>query len=207
MARASIAALVVLGCSSLCAPASAQLMPGDTAYAAAPAAPQSFFVAPDFDPQDRPRTRVYIPTRSHSGGSQNFCVRTCDGRYFPLPRLSEAANVSACEAVCPAAEVQLYAGADIESARTEQGQPYKTLANAFRFQREIVPQCACRAGTPGLSPVAIENDMTLRTGDIVAADDGFKIAAVSGGHRRSVLFRPLSKARAQALGLARISSR
>ncbi|VIO66891.1 hypothetical protein [Bradyrhizobium ivorense] len=49
--------------------------------------------------------------------------------------------------------------------------------------------------------------MTLRTGDIVAADDGFKIAAVSGGHRRSVLFRPLPKARAQALGLARISSR
>jgi hypothetical protein len=81
--------------------------------------------------------------------------------------------------------MQLYAGADIESARSQQGQPYKTLANAFRFQREIVPQCSCNAGAAtGLSPVAIENDLTPRTGDIVAADDGFKIAAVSGGLRR-----------------------
>ncbi|MGY3486177.1 hypothetical protein ACVW1C_004060 [Bradyrhizobium sp. USDA 4011] len=59
----------------------------------------------------------------------------------------------------------------------------------------------------GLSPIAIEDDMMLRTGDIIAADDGFKIAAISSGQKRSVLFRPLSKAEAQALGLSRLSSR
>ena len=167
-----------------------------------------FEPAPGFESTQRPRARVYVTTRSYSGGRQNFCVRTCDGRFFPMPRVSEAADIEACEAACPAAEVRLYSGSDIDSARTEEGETYKALANAFRFQREMVPQCSCSAGaSTGLSPIAIEDDMTLRTGDIVAADDGFKIAAISSGQRRSVLFRPLSKAKAQALGLARLSSR
>jgi hypothetical protein len=218
LARASVAALFVIAGNLTCLPASAQQLPSDSAYAPAPnfSAPRGFatpgfatpgFSVPDFDPTERPRPRVYITTRS-GGGWQNFCVRTCDGRFFPMPRVSEAANVGACEAACPAAEVKLYSGADIDNARTEQGETYKALANAFRFQREVVPQCSCRAGaTPGLSPIAIEDDMTLRTGDIVAADDGFKIATISSGQRRSVMFRPLSKSKAQALGLARLSSR
>lgn len=106
------------------------------------------------------------------------------------------------------AEVKLYSSSDIDSARAEAGETYKTLANAFRFQREMVPQCSCSASaSTGLSPIAIEDDMTLRAGDIIAADDVFKIAAISSGERRSVLLRPLSKAKAQALGLARLSSR
>ena len=153
-----------------------------------------FEQAPGFEPAQQPRTRVYITTRSHWGGRQNFCVRTCDGRFFPLPRLSETADVRSCEAACPAAEVKLYSGSDIDSARTGEGEAYRTLANAFRFQREIVPQCSCRSSaSTGLSPIAIEDDMTLRSGDIIAADDGFKIAAITSGARRSVLFRPLSK--------------
>ncbi|WP_229166120.1 hypothetical protein [Bradyrhizobium altum] len=71
-----------------------------------------------------------------------------------------------------------------------------------------MPQCACSAGaSTGLSPIAIADDMTLRTGDIIAADDGFEIAAISSGQKRSALFSPLSKAKAQALGLSRLSSR
>ncbi|MGF6311816.1 hypothetical protein ABIB82_005793 [Bradyrhizobium sp. i1.8.4] len=210
MARACVAALVVLVGNWAGSPASAQQLPSDSAYAPAPSLfpMPGFEQAPGFEPAQRPRLRVYITTRLERGGRQNFCVRTCDGRFFPLPRMSEAADIRTCEAACPAAEVKLYSGSDIDGARTEQGETYKTLANAFRFQREIVPQCSCSAGTStGLSPIAIEDDMTLRTGDIIAADDGFKIAAISSGQRRSVLFRPLPKAKAQALGLARLSSR
>ncbi|HEX7920859.1 MAG TPA: hypothetical protein VF583_07900, partial [Bradyrhizobium sp.] len=36
----------------------------------------------------------------------------------------------------------------------------------------------------------------LRTSDIIAADHGFKIAAIFRGPKRSVLFRPLPKAQA-----------
>lgn len=211
LARARVAALVVLGGGWAGSQASAQQLPSDSAYAPAPNFLAMPGVAPatGFEPaeQEQPRRRVYITTRS-GGGRRNFCVRTCDGRFFPLPQVSEAADVMACEAACPAAEVKLYSGSDIDSARTEEGESYKALANAFRFQRELVPQCTCKASaSTGLSPIAIEDDMTLRTGDIVAADDGFKIAAISSGARRSVLFRPLSKAKAQALGLARLSSR
>lgn len=207
-ARACVAALVAFVGVWTCSPASAQQLPSDSAYAPAPnfSSMPGFEPSPGLEPEQRPRPRVYITTRS--GSRQNFCVRTCDGRFFPLPRVSEAADIRTCEAACPAAEVKLYSGSDIDSARTDAGESYKTLANAFRFQREMVPQCSCSASTStGLSPIAIEDDMTLRTGDIIAADDGFKIAAISGGQRRSVLFRPLSKAKAQALGLARLSSR
>lgn len=209
LARAGVAVLVVIVGGWACPPASAQQLPSDSAYTPAPNffAMPGFAPAPEFEPAEQPRRRVYITTRS-GGGWRNFCVRTCDGRFFPLPQVSEAVDVRACEAACPAAEVKLYSGSDIDSARTEAGETYKALANAFRFQREIVPQCTCNASaSTGLSPIAIEDDMTLRTGDIVAADDGFKIAAISGGQCRSVLFRPLSKAKAQALGLARLSAR
>ncbi|WP_420967813.1 DUF2865 domain-containing protein [Bradyrhizobium sp. B120] len=122
--------------------------------------------------------------------------------------MSAAADVRTCEAVCPAAEVKLSSSSDIDSATTEAGETSKAFANAFRFQREIVPQCACSTSAfTGLSPIAIEHDMTLRIGEIIAADDGFKIAAIFGGQKRSVLFRPLPKAKEQALGLAHFSSR
>ena len=178
-------------------------MPGDTAYGT-----PVLFAAPTMDVPDGPRTRVYITPRPERRGA--FCVRTCDGRFFPVPNTNagEASNVSQCEAACPSAEMKLYSGADIGSARTEQGQTYATLANAFRFQREIVPTCSCNPGaTTGLTPIPIEDDITLRTGDIVADDHGFKVAAVSGRLRRSILFRPLSRAKAQALGLTLASSR
>ncbi|WP_229195104.1 DUF2865 domain-containing protein [Bradyrhizobium acaciae] len=190
LAHACVAALVVLVGISTYPPASAQQLPSDSAYAPAPGSfPVPGFVpAPGLDPAERLRPRVYITTRSQLGGRQNFCVTTCDGRFFPLSRVSEAADIRTCEAACPAAEVKLYSGSDIDSARTDDGETYKTLANAFRFQREIVPRCSCSAGaSTGLSPIAIEDDMTLRTGDIIAADDGFKIAAISSGQRRSVL--------------------
>lgn len=120
--------------------------------------------------------------------------------------MSDAADVRTCEAICPAAEVKLYSGSDIDSATTEAGESCKALPDAFRFLRAIVPHFACSAGaSTGLSPIAIADDMTLRNGDIVAADDGSRIAAVFGGQKRSVLFRPLSKA--QALGRSRLSSR
>ncbi|MBR0871732.1 DUF2865 domain-containing protein [Bradyrhizobium tropiciagri] len=210
LARWGIVVSAVLAAGWSITPAAAQLMSGDSAYASAPTA--NFFAMPSFEPaeQQQPRTRVYITTRSHPGGGRHFCVRTCDGRYFPLPQADETASKT-CEAVCPGAETRLYSGSDIESARSEQGETYKTLANAFRFQREIVPQCSCRSdAAAGLAAISIEDDMTLRTGDIVAANDGFKIVAVSerqSGARRSILFRPLSSAKVQALGLSRISSR
>ncbi|WP_246801389.1 DUF2865 domain-containing protein [Bradyrhizobium genosp. L] len=222
MSGLGVALSVIGAIGGMTAPVVAQMLPSDSAYAPRPApsfspmsyAPVTYSAAPSADPDERPRTRVYITTRSQQrvapqGGG--FCVRTCDGRYFPMSRASEEGSAKMCEAVCPGAEMKVYSGFDIENATTEKGDAYKKLANAFRFQREIVPQCSCGAkAISGLAAIAIEDDITLRTGDIVAADDGFKIVSVSGERsstRRSIMFRPLSKAKVQALGLARISSR
>ncbi|MHC2255074.1 hypothetical protein ACVILK_004766 [Bradyrhizobium embrapense] len=55
------------------------------------------------------------------------------------------------------------------------------------------------------SPIAIADSMTPWSGDIIAVDDGFEIAANFGAQKRGVLCGPLPKA--HALGRSRLSSR
>src|SRR5258705_9460439 len=111
-----------------------------------------------FAPQNDPRPRVgYYP-----GGSQAYCVRTCDGRYFPVAASDSQSRAAACSSFCPASETKVVYGSNIDSAATENGKPYSELPNAFRYRNELVAGCTC------LAPVRIENDPTLRKGDIVA---------------------------------------
>jgi hypothetical protein len=177
----------------------------------------NFFASPA-EPFEAPRPRVYIRTPPRPGGIQHrpivsgttnsFCVRTCDGRFFPVPSVSKVIDVKACEAVCPSTEMQVYAGSDIENATTERGLAYTKLVNAFRFRREMVPSCTCNArNLIGLTRISIEDDPTIRSGDIVAQEDGFAMASEGGSGRRRMIFRPLSQAKARALGLTRISAR
>jgi len=182
--------------------------------------PSMNFYAPYAEPSQAPRPRVYIRTHSprrYSGAEQrsitsstanSFCVRTCDGRFFPVPKVKDVSDVKACEAVCPSAEIRVYSGADIDNATSERGLAYTKLVNAFRFRREMVPSCTCNARDEvGLTRVSIENDPTVRTGDIVAQEDGFAVASEGSSGRPRMIFRPLSHAKAKALGLIRISAR
>jgi hypothetical protein len=83
-------------------------------------------------------------------------------------------------------------GSNIDSAATESGKPYSELPNAFRYRNELVAGCTCN-GTDqiGLAPVKIENDPTLRKGDIVAGSDGLMVTG-RGADRRgaSLNFSP-----------------
>ena len=170
-------------------------------------------IAPDINAT--PRARVYIRPKFRPkpavAASHSFCVRTCDGRYFPYPAGRDAADVKDCNAVCPATEMKLYSGSEIRSATSDQGKPYEKLANAFRFQREMVSNCTCNARMGlGLTPISARDDRTLRTGDIIAEAEGLMVATVSEGSRRrkgSIVFRPLSGANARMLGLPRASLR
>ena len=44
---------------------------------------------PSYRPVEQPRIivtpRIIYGSPSYSGGGHGYCVRTCDGRYFPLP--------------------------------------------------------------------------------------------------------------------------
>ena len=142
-----------------------------------------------FAPQNEARSRA-----GYSGGGQAYCVRTCDGRYFPISASDSQGRAASCSSFCPASETKVVYGSNIDNAATESGRPYSELPNAFRYRNELVAGCTCN-GTDqiGLAPVRIENDPTLRKGDIVAGADGLMIAG-RGADRRgaSLNFSPAS---------------
>jgi Protein of unknown function (DUF2865) len=126
------------------------------------------------------------------GGSQAYCVRTCDGRYFPISATGNQTRAASCNSFCPASETKVVYGSNIDEAVTEQGKPYSELPNAFRYRDELVSGCTCNGKDPaGLAAVKIEDDPTLRRGDIVASPEGLMVA-VRGTERRgaSLAFSP-----------------
>jgi len=133
---------------------------------------------------------------SYSGGGQAYCVRTCDGRYFPISASDNQSKAASCNSFCPATETKVVYGGNIDNAVTDVGKPYSELPNAFRYRNEIVEGCTCNGKDQfGLAPVKIENDPTLRKGDIVAGTDGLMVAS-HGADRRgaSLNFSPVSGA-------------
>jgi hypothetical protein len=125
------------------------------------------------------RPRVYS-----AGGGQAFCVRTCDGRYFPISSTGNQSRAASCNSFCPASETKVVYGGHIDSAVTEGGKPYSELPNAFRYRDELVAGCTCNGkDAVGLAEVKIEDDPTLRRGDIVAGSSGIMVA-VRGADRR-----------------------
>jgi hypothetical protein len=143
--------------------------------------------------QDEPPANVAPRARTSSGG-QAWCVRTCDGRYFPVLGPDNQSRAASCNGFCPASETKLVYGGAIDNAVTETGKPYSELPNAFRYRKEIVAGCSCNGKDQvGLAPINIENDPTLRKGDIVAGANGLVVAGHSD-RRASVNFSPASEA-------------
>jgi hypothetical protein len=124
------------------------------------------------------------PVHSYSGGSQAYCVRACDGRYFPIASSGNQTKAASCNSFCPASETRVVYGSNIENAVTEGGKPYSELPNAFRYRDELVAGCTCNGKDPvGLAAVRVEDDPTLRRGDIVAGRDTLMVAG-RGADRR-----------------------
>lgn len=127
------------------------------------------------------RPRVY-------GGGQAYCVRTCDGRYFPISSAGNQSRAASCNSFCPASETKVVYGGNIDNAVTESGKSYSELPNAFRYRDELVAGCTCNGKDPvGLAEVKIEDDPTLRRGDIVAGPNGLMVAGRSADRRGAVL--------------------
>jgi len=131
--------------------------------------------------------------RPRYGGGQAYCVRSCDGRYFPLPASDNQSRAATCSSFCPASETKVVYGSAIDNAATETGKPYSELPNAFRYRNEMVTGCTCNGKDQvGLAPVKIEDDPTLRKGDIVAGENGLVVAGRSADKRRASLnFSPV----------------
>jgi len=148
------------------------------------------FANEDAAPVQVPRARA-----SYGGGGQAWCVRTCDGRYFPISGPDNPSRTASCNSFCPASETKLVYGSEIDNAATESGKPYSELPNAFRYRKEIVAGCTCNGKDQvGLAPISVENDPTLRKGDIVAGANGLVVAGHRGADKRaSMNFSPASE--------------
>lgn len=130
---------------------------------------------------------IFTPGGNQEIGSnyRTICVRTCDGYYFPIsfsvPSSRFAEDAQACQRMCPAAQVSLYAyhnpGEEVQQAvSTVDGAPYTALPTAFQYRREYNAACSCRR--PGQSWAeamkAGGGDVTVEQGDIVVNQDRAK---------------------------------
>jgi hypothetical protein len=127
-------------------------------------------------------------TRSEGGVA--YCVRLCDGRYFPIQHHSGVNLAHTCSSFCPASATKIYNGNGINHAVAPDGKRYTELATAFAYRERIIPGCTCNGRDAfGLVTTPIADDPTLRPGDIVATNTG--LMPYSSGPNGST-FTPIS---------------
>lgn len=143
------------------------------------------------------RPRIVITPRVRGSGSSGaswgagvaYCVRTCDGRYFPLQGKAgeEGGALAQCNAFCPAATMAIYTSSDstrgIDAAVSRAGKAYSELPNAFVYRQRLVEGCTCTEGSRigGLNRIDVMNDPTLRRGDVVMTEEGSRV--FTGGRK------------------------
>lgn len=139
---------------------------------------------------EEPRRKV---ARRGGGDKQAWCVRTCDGRSFPLGAAGDEGKAELCNNFCPASKTEVVYGSTVDDATTEDGKSYSELPNAFRYRTEIIDDCTCNGKDHfGLARVSVENDPTLRKGDIVASGEGLMVAKRRAGKHAEAKFSPAS---------------
>jgi len=151
------------------------------------APPQASFFA---DPSATPQAP---PVRTSGGSGPAFCVRSCDGRYFPLSR-GNASPVQLCQAFCPASPTKVFYGSNIDGAMSANGERYADSENAFAYRKAMRADCTCNGrDSAGLAPVDLTLDTSLRAGDVIATTDG--LVAYSGvrvGNNQTAEFTPVA---------------
>jgi hypothetical protein len=175
-----LAASALLALAALCAPSAGRaeglldfLFGPDPAPQAPPAAPS----APARRAKAQKATGSLRFAKPREGGeswSGGFCVRTCDGYYFPLIKMSRATRQQSCDFACPSAPMEIYDGSTIEQARNSRGQRYSALPVAFAFRERATQKCMCNdpETSQGYFEKLARTDPTLKSGDIVVEDTG-----------------------------------
>jgi hypothetical protein len=145
---------------------------------------------------------------SGSSGSTSYCVRLCDGRFFPMSgdaASSPAAAASMCAAMCPAARTAIYHGAAVADATATNGKPCGNLGHAFVYRQTAVPGCTCdsrnpfglaRSTCPGIRHCAREASSRDRLALRSSGSRPAGLAAMRISHRSTVpqAYRPNSAA-------------
>ena len=108
-----------------------------------------------------------------TGHATMFCVRMCDGRYYPIQQHANTTPAQMCSAMCPATATQIFYGSSIDSASAPGVGPYTGMRSAFVYRKQLVANCTCNGKDPfGLVTLDVNTDPTLRAGDLIGTKDG-----------------------------------
>src|ERR1700676_4273127 len=156
------------------------------------APPQGNSFSDPFGLNQQPQQQAPAPRVAGYGPS--FCVRSCDGKYFPLTLRGNATPVALCQAFCPASATKHYYGGNIDDATASFCERYADNQNAFAYRKALRADCTCNGRDPaGLAPVDLTLDSSLRPGDVIATTDG--LVAYSGvrlGASQTAEFTPVA---------------
>jgi len=158
-----------------------------------PAAPSATAYADPFSAWNPFGSRPAEAPQAEMGGGVAYCVRLCDGRFFPIQRHGNQSPAQACSSFCPASQTRIYNGGSIDQSVGPDGRAYRELSTAFTYREKIVPGCTCNGKDAfGLVNTPVEDDPTLRPGDIVATNNG--LMAYNGGTsaRKTANFTPVA---------------
>jgi Protein of unknown function (DUF2865) len=129
----------------------------------------SFFA----DPFGNNQPQQPAPAPRVAGSGPAFCVRGCDGKYFPLTMRGSASPAQTCQAFCPASVTKVFYGSTIDGATANNGERYPDSENAYAYRKALRADCTCNGRNPlGLAPVDLTFDTSLRSGDVIATTDG-----------------------------------
>ena len=156
-----------------------------------PAPPQARFFADPFGLNHQPAP---APAPRVAGSGPAFCVRSCDGKYFPVTARGNATPVQMCQAFCPASATKVYYGSNIDYASASDGERYAGSENAFAYRKALRADCTCNGRDPaGLAPVDLTLDGSLRPGDVVATTEGLvAYTGVKVGNSQTAEFTPIA---------------
>lgn len=158
----------------------------------APAGPSTTAYADPFSAWNPFGSRPAETPAAETGGVA-YCVRLCDGRFFPIQRHGNQSPAQACSSFCPASQTRIYSGSSIDNSVGPDGRSYRELSTAFAYREKIVAGCTCNGKDAfGLVNTPVEDDPTLRPGDIVATNNG--LMAYNGGTsaRKAANFTPVA---------------
>jgi len=152
---------------------------------------QANFFADPFGLNQQPAPPKPVAT---AGSGPAFCVRSCDGKYFPVSTRGGATPVQMCQAFCPASATKVFFGSTIDGASSAGGERYADSENAFAYRKALRADCTCNGRDPaGLAPVDLTLDTSLRAGDVIATTSG--LVAYTGvrlGAEQAADFTPVA---------------
>ncbi len=202
----ALAAVLAAGAFALAAPTPAaaegifDFFFGGLHRAMEPQRPASAYAEPEAAPYGGPGAPAEAPQRYAGGGAASgYCVRTCDGHYFPVRAEGNISAAEMCHAFCPGSETRLYSGASkIDNTVAADGSRYSDLDHAFLYRKQLVAGCTCNGHDPfGLAQIDVKTDPSLRPGDVVATKSGM-VAYTGRNKDKTADFTPVNADRGLA---------